>query len=114
MPRLFGRKYTRRQLQDRIGDMSQLLHVRRAELTEGTEQGAGLIDIFNASGLNFSILPGRCLDIASAQYKGMSLCFRSNTGDVGPAFYEPQGFGWLRGFFGGLVTSCGMTFMQHH
>ena len=113
MPRLFGRKYTRRQLQERIGDMSQLMHVRRAEMTEGTEQGSGLIDIFNASGLNFSILPGRCLDIASAQYKGMSLCFRSNTGDVGPAFYEPQGFGWLRGFFGGLITSCGMTFTGH-
>ena len=89
------------------------LHVRRAEFTEGIEQGSGLIDIFNASGLNFSVLPGRCLDIASAQYKGMSLCFRSNTGDVGPAFYEPQGFGWLRGFFGGLVTSCGITFTGH-
>lgn len=113
MPHLFGKRYTRRQLQDRIGDMSQLLHVRRAELTEGAAQGAGLIDIFNASGLNFSILPGRCLDIASAQYKGMSLCFRSNTGDVGPSFYEPQGFGWLRGFFAGLVTSCGMTFVGH-
>ena len=30
-----------------------------------------------------------------------------------PAFYEPQGFGWMRGFFGGLVLSCGMTFTGH-
>jgi hypothetical protein len=43
----------------------------------------------------------------------MSLCFRSSTGDVGPAFYESQGYGWLRGFYGGLVTSCGMTFTGH-
>ncbi len=113
MPRLFGRNYTKQQLKDHTGDMSQLLHARTAELVEGNERGADLIEVFNASGLNFSVLPGRSLDIASATYKGMSLCFRGNTGDVGPAFYEPQGFGWMRGFFGGLVTSCGMTFTGH-
>ena len=72
-----------------------------------------MIEVFNASGLCFSVLPGRALDIASAHYKGMSLCFRSSTGDVGPAFYEPQGNGWLRGFYGGLVVTCGMTFTGH-
>jgi hypothetical protein len=113
MPNLFGRDYTRQQLQDLTGDMSQLAYARRSELVEGNERGAGLIDVFNASGLCFSLLPGRALDIASAHYKGMSLGFRSSTGDVGPAFYEPQGLGWLRGFFGGLLTTCGMTFVGH-
>jgi len=113
MPRLFGRNYTRKQLLDRVGDMSQLAGARRAELVEGSERGADLIEVFNASGLCFSILPGRALDIASAHYKGVSLCFRSSTGDVGPAFYEPEGSSWLRGFFGGLVASCGMTFTGH-
>jgi hypothetical protein len=113
MPRLFGRDYTKRELLDRVGDMSQLAGARRAELVEGSERGAGLIEVFNASGLCFSVLPGRALDIASAHFQGMSLCFRSSTGDVGPAFYEPQGNGWLRGFYGGLVVSCGMTFTGH-
>ncbi|HIO09643.1 TPA: DUF4432 family protein [Candidatus Poribacteria bacterium] len=113
MPRLFGRKYGKKQLLELVGDMTQLAGVRRAELVEGNERGADLIEVFNASGLCFSILPGRSLDIASAHYQGMSLCFRSNTGDVGPAFYEPQGYGWMRGFFGGLVTSCGMIFTGH-
>jgi hypothetical protein len=113
MPRLFGRDYSKRELLDRVGDMSQLAGARRAELMEGHERGAGLIEVFNASGLCFSLLPGRALDIASAHFQAMSLCFRSSTGDVGPAFYEPQGSGWLRGFFGGLVTSCGMTFTGH-
>jgi hypothetical protein len=113
MSKLFGREYSKRQLLDLVGDMSQLAGVRRAELVEGNERGADLIEVFNASGFCFSILPGRSLDIASAHYKGMSLCFRGNTGDVGPAFYEPQGSGWLRGFFGGLVTSCGLIFTGH-
>ena len=113
MPKLFGKNYTKQQLLDLTGDMSQLAGTRRAELVEGNERGSDLIEVFNASGLCFSILSGRALDIASAHYKGMSLCFRSHTGDVGPAFYEPEGLGWMRGFFGGLVTSCGMTFTGH-
>lgn len=113
MPKLFGRSYSKRELLDLVGDISQVAHTRKAELVEGIERGADLIEVFNASGLCFSVLPGRSLDIASAHYKGMSLCFRSNTGDVGPAFYEPQGNGWLRGFFGGLTTSCGLSFTGH-
>ena len=93
MPKLFGRKYCKKQLLELVGDMTQLAGARRAELVEGNERGADLIEVFNASGLCFSVLPGRSLDIASAHYRGMSLCFRSNTGDVGPAFYEPQGYG---------------------
>jgi len=113
MPRLFGRNYTPQQVRELVGDMSQVAGARRAELVEGNERGADLIEVFNASGLCFSVLPGRALDVASAHYKGMSLCFRSNTGDVGPAFYEPQGYGWMRGFYGGLVLSCGMSFTGH-
>ncbi len=113
MPHLFGRHYSRQAIQTLTGDMSQLAHARRAELVEGNERGADLIEVFNASGLCFSVLPGRALDIAAAHYKGMSLCFRSSTGDVGPAFHEPAGFGLLRGFFGGLVATCGLTFVGH-
>ena len=104
MPKLFGRNFTRRQLLERVGDISQLMHARRAELSEGFERGADLIEVFNASGFGFSVLPGRALDIASAHYKGQSLCFRSGPGDVGPAFYEAEGFAWGRGWFGG----CGL------
>lgn len=113
MPNLFGKQYSKQELLARIGDMSQLASVRKAELVEGRERGADLLEVFNASGLSFSVLPGRALDISSATYKGMSLCFRSSTGDVGPAFYEPKGSGWLRGFYGGLVLTCGMTFTGH-
>lgn len=113
MARLFGNDYTRRELLDLVGDMSQVAHARYGELREGSDRGADLIEVFNASGLCFSLLPGRALDVASAHYKGMSLCFRGNTGDVGPSFYEPQGYGWMRGFYGGLVLSCGMTFTGH-
>ena len=40
MPKLFGRNFTRRQLLNRVGDISQLMYARRAERREGFERGA--------------------------------------------------------------------------
>ena len=78
MPNLFGRTYTKRELMDHVGDISQVANARKAALTEGVERGADLIEVYNASGLCFSILPGRALDVASAHYKGMPLAFRGS------------------------------------
>ena len=33
MPNLFGRAYSKRELLDLVGDMSQVAHARRAELS---------------------------------------------------------------------------------
>ena len=113
MAKVFGRSYTKKQLLDRVGDISQLIHARQATMRDGFSNGTDVVEITNSSGLQFSLLPGRALDISSASYKGHSLCFRASPGDVNPAFYEPEGFGWLRGWYGGLLTSCGMTFVGH-
>lgn len=110
---LFGKSWTRDELLDRVGDMDQLAGARVGETVNGHERGAGFIDMWNASGLRLTVLPGRCLDIAHAHYKGISLCYRSGQGDVGPAFYEPQQYGWLRSWCGGLLTTCGLTFVGH-
>ena len=76
MPTLFGQTYTKRQLLDLVGDMSQVAHARRAELVEGNERGSDLIEVFNASGLCFSILPGRALDIL---VRCNSVCHRNKS-----------------------------------
>ena len=54
MATLFGRTYSKQQLLELVGDVSQVASIRRAELTEGNERGAGLVEISNASGLSFS------------------------------------------------------------
>jgi hypothetical protein len=65
-------------------------------------------DFRTGSGLNFTVLPDRGLDIAYAEFNGQPLCWRSCTGDVSPSYYEPEGMGWLRGFYGGLLVTCGL------
>jgi hypothetical protein len=111
MANVFGRSWTKAELLARVEDMTQLAGVRRSELTDGRERGTEALEVWNSSGLAITLLPGRGLDIAHASYNGIPLCFRGGSGDVAPTFYEPEGFGWMRGFFGGLLTTCGLTFV---
>jgi hypothetical protein len=43
------------------------------------------------------------------QIRTDKLLWRSCTGDVSPAFYEPEGDAWHRLFYGGMVITCGLT-----
>lgn len=109
MARLFGTEYTRNQILRHVGSMDQLCGARRVVLDEGNEKGSEAVQFHTGSGLNFTALAGRALDISSADWCGQSLCWRSPVGDTAAAFYEPEGLGWLRGFYGGLVCTCGLS-----
>ena len=109
MVNLYGREYHRLQLLRHIGDVSQIASAKQYQLMSGNEKGVDAVDFRTGCGLNFTVLPDRGLDISYAEYNGIPLCWRSSTGDVAPAYYEPHEEGWLRGFFGGVLTTCGMT-----
>ncbi len=109
MARLFGQEMSRADLLERTGDISQVAGVRRLRLEEGKEEGVGLVEVRTGTGLRYTVLPSRGLDVSFAEYKGIPLCWRSSTGDVSPHLYEPAGNGWHRSFYGGLVTTCGLT-----
>jgi hypothetical protein len=109
MVELFGRQWTRGELLKRVGDVSQLGGARLVSLAEGPESGVQVAELRTGSGLAFSVLPGRGMDIGFAEFRGMPLCWRSSTGEVAAAHYEAEGDGWLRGFPGGLMVTCGLT-----
>ncbi|MGI9145844.1 MAG: aldose 1-epimerase family protein [Chloroflexota bacterium] len=109
MAELFGRHWTRAELIERIGDVSQVGGARLVTLADGPEAGVAVAELRTGSGFAFAVLPGRGMDIGFAEYRGMPLCWRSPTGEVAAAFYEPGGEGWLRGFSGGLMATCGLT-----
>jgi len=108
--RLFGREYSKKDLLARVGDVSQIAGVRLCTLGDGVERGVRAAEFRTGSGLDFTVLVDRGLDISTASYKGRSLAWRSSTGDVTPAFFEEPGLGWLRSFYGGLVVTCGLTY----
>lgn len=109
MPTLFGKSYSKQELARRVGNLSQIGGTRAYELSDGPERGVRGVDFRTATGFEFTVLPDRGLDISAASYQGMSLVWRSPVGEIAPAFYEPQGLGWLRTFHGGLLTTCGLT-----
>jgi len=99
----------RAHLMQRMGDISQLAGVKRYELADGKAKGVEAVDFRTGSGFNFTVLPGRGMDIAWADYKGVPIAYMSKTGVVGPAYFEPEGLRWLRSFFAGLLTTCGLS-----
>ena len=110
MARLFGRDWSRQELVRRVGRMSQLCGARLGQLDDGVERGVRIADLWTGSGFGFTVLLDRGMDIFNATWQGRSLAWHSSTGAVTPAFFEPEGLGWLRGFYGGLVVTCGLTY----
>jgi len=110
MASLFGKEYTKQELLRHVGRMDQVGGVRKVVLDEGKEKGAEAVLFRTGSGLNFTAVAGRALDISAAEYCGQSLCWRGPVGDVEASYFEPDGLGWLRTFSGGLVTTCGLTY----
>lgn len=109
MARVFGEAMTRDEIQQRLGSMRQLCGIELAVLDEGVETGVRVANITTGSGFRFRVLISRGLDIAEADWRGIPLAWRSPSGDSGPWYFEPEGLGWLRTFFGGLVATCGLT-----
>jgi hypothetical protein len=105
----FNKLYGYRELLERIGGIEQLAGARRFVFAEGRAKGTEAIDVRTGSGLNFMVLPDRGMDIAWAEFKGINLSYISPTGIVSPDFYDGRGTEWLRGFYAGLMTTCGLT-----
>ena len=76
MVELFGRHWTRTALLQRVGDITQLGGVRLVTLSEGPESGVQLAEVRTGSGLAFSVLPSRGMDIGFAEFRGTPLCWR--------------------------------------
>jgi hypothetical protein len=111
MAKLYGTNYTRSELLEHVGDISQIAGVRVGELGDGFERGVRTADFRAGTGLEFTVLVDRGMDIAWANYRGAALSWRSATTAIHPAYHDAQGLGWLRGFQGGLLATCGLTYL---
>lgn len=110
MVKLNGRTYTRREIGERAGMLSQFAGVRLMELSDGVERGIRMLEFRTGSGLRFTSLVDRALDIADCEFKGQAIGWNSPSGFRHPGLHEYEGEGglaWARSFSGLLVT-CGL------
>ncbi|POP45513.1 DUF4432 domain-containing protein [Superficieibacter electus] len=94
-----------------IGDLSQVAGIKHYELRSGKAKGTEAFDVRTGAGLAFTVVKDRALDIAWASYKDTALSFITPNGMVAPTFFEPQGNGFLRSFYAGLLTTCGLSYI---
>ena len=105
---LFGVNCTITQLKDRLADLSTIAGVRPYTLSDGLEKGVAALDVWTGSGLQYTVLPDRGMNVCNFRYRGVPLDWSSGLGAVSPWRYEPQEWGWLRSFHGGIVHTCGL------
>jgi hypothetical protein len=110
MAELYGRTLTRRQIAERAGMLSQFAGVRLMTLGDGVERGIRMLEFRTGTGLRFTALIDRALDIGDCEFKGQAIGWHSPAGFRHPGLHEYEGedgLAWARSFSGLLVT-CGL------
>ena len=110
MVELFGRNLSRRDVSAHCGALSQFAGVRLMTLGDGVERGIRMLEFRTGTGLRFTVLIDRALDIADCEHKGRAIGWNSPTGFRHPGLHEYEGEGglaWLRSF-SGLIVTCGL------
>lgn len=110
MVHLYGRDYARREIAQHSGMLSQFAGVRLMTLGDGVERGIRMLDFRTGSGLRFTVLVDRAMDIADCEHNARAIGWNSPAGFRHPGLHEYEGEGglaWLRSFSGLLVT-CGL------
>jgi hypothetical protein len=110
MVALYGRSMSRRDVAAHAGSLGQFAGVRLMTLGDGVERGIRMLEFRTGTGLRFTVLVDRALDIADCELNGKAVGWHSPTGFRHPGLHEYEGEGglaWLRSFSGLLVT-CGL------
>lgn len=106
---IYGKTWQRRDLEARIGRLDQIGGVQRLRGVEGPERDVEQILVRTGGGLTYTVTPEKGMDIALAEFAGVSLAWQAPNGAVHPAYYDDRGLAWLRTATGGLLMTCGLT-----
>lgn len=100
---------TEQELKPYVGLMDQLARIRTSVLDDGRGRGVRIADVDNGSGLHFTVLLDRGMDIGEASINGIPVAYQTPVGLVHPSYYNADGVNWLRSFGGGLLVGCGLS-----
>ena len=108
MPKLFNQNLSKRYIQARVGNLSQICGPKSFTLADGKSKGVAATEIRTGGGLTYTVLPDLGMDIAWAEYRGIPIGFISKSGISSPEYYCPERNTWGSDFHGGLLTTCGL------
>jgi hypothetical protein len=110
MARLYGGEVSKRHVAERSGALSQFAGVRLMTLGDGVERGVRMLHFRTGSGLSFTVLVDRAMDIAECDHAGRAIGWHSPSGFRHPGLHDYEGeggLGWFRSM-SGLNITCGL------
>lgn len=117
MVTLYGKTVSRRALAERTGSLSQFAGVQLSTLGDGVERGVRRLEFRTGTGLRFTVLIDRAMDIAECEHAGRAVGWHSPSGFRNPGLHDYEGeggLGWFRSM-SGLNITCGLdhTLFMH-
>jgi hypothetical protein len=106
---LWYQNYSRNEILQRVGSIRQLAGAEACELVDGSQRGVRAVRLWNAAGLDVTVLGERGMSIGAVSVQGVPLAWTSPVGAAHPGYLENQPLGWLRTWPGGFLTTCGLT-----
>lgn len=98
----------------RVGSMEQLCSVRESVLSEGEGRGMRVARFRNAAGLDFTVLPDRCMDLFDFSYRGVNLSFQSKNGLRSSMSFDSAKGEFAEQWPGGILYTCGLDNVGGH
>lgn len=111
MLKIGNKVLTREEIKRYFGSLHQIAGLTRLTYQEGRAQHLEAVECRTGSGLRYHVLLSRGMDIGLCEYRGIPIHFRSAAGESSPTFFEPTGDEWLRNFGGGLLVTCGLSYL---
>ncbi|HUQ64943.1 MAG TPA: aldose 1-epimerase family protein [Flavitalea sp.] len=93
----------------RISNAAQLGGIETSILDNGAGRSTRIAWINTGTGLRYKVVIDRAMDIADAFYNHHSIAWLSHAGVSAPQPFANKGLNWLYTFFGGLLTTCGLS-----
>lgn len=108
MINLLGRNYTKNELLRYAGNINQIAGIIGSRFTDSKASSMQLYRVKTGSGLEYTILPDKCLDISDLSYKGINLSFQAKPGLVSASYGYQVENEFASFFCGGMLYTCGL------
>jgi len=108
MLKFIGKEYSKEELLRYSANINQIAGISKTRFTDGKADGMENYTVKTGSGLVYTALPGRCLDLSSLSYRGINISYLAKPGIVSPQFCYPADTEFGRYFTGGMMATCGL------
>jgi hypothetical protein len=89
MALLFGKEYSKKNLLRYSGNLNQICGINNVCIKDGKANGMTGYIVKNGCGLEYTVLPDKCLDISSLSYRGVNISYLAKPGIVAPQYAYP-------------------------